>query len=154
MAEKVDPELCKKCGYRGTPLCTHPTGEYREDDKDLLKRISKLQMSGRGHLYHGWKDPDDDRCVLVARDNTTLDPKPSQKLYNHSPDGFNWGYHGSAPAQLALAILFDVTEDANLSIRLHQLFKDDFVAGWGSRWETTTQEVKAWVATNMPADWV
>ena len=33
-----------------------------------------------------------------------LNPKPSQKYDNHSPDGFNWGYGGSGPAQLALAI--------------------------------------------------
>lgn len=33
-----------------------------------------------------------------------LDPAPSQKVRNHSPDGFNWGYEGSGPAQLALAI--------------------------------------------------
>lgn len=34
-----------------------------------------------------------------------LDPKPSQEIWNHSPDGFNWGYSGSGPAQLGLAIL-------------------------------------------------
>lgn len=33
-----------------------------------------------------------------------LDPAESQKVHNHSPDGFNWGYGGSGPAQLALAI--------------------------------------------------
>ncbi len=33
-----------------------------------------------------------------------LNPAPSQKVRNHSPDGFNWGYGGSGPAQLALAI--------------------------------------------------
>jgi hypothetical protein len=36
-----------------------------------------------------------------------LDPGTSQHLCNHSPDGFEWGYHGSGPAQLALAILLD-----------------------------------------------
>lgn len=30
-----------------------------------------------------------------------------QEIRNHSPDGFNWGYAGSGPAQLALAILAD-----------------------------------------------
>jgi hypothetical protein len=34
-----------------------------------------------------------------------LNPAPSQKVVNHSPDGFAWGYAGSGPAQLALAIL-------------------------------------------------
>jgi hypothetical protein len=33
-----------------------------------------------------------------------LNPKQSQKVWNHSPDGFNWGYGGSGPSQLALAI--------------------------------------------------
>lgn len=36
---------------------------------------------------------------------TPLDPK--LKLVNHSPTGFSWGYGGSGPAQLALAILAD-----------------------------------------------
>jgi hypothetical protein len=40
----------------------------------------------------------------VYLDGEWLDPKPSQKWHNHSPDGFNWGYGGSGPAQLALAI--------------------------------------------------
>jgi len=28
----------------------------------------------------------------------------SQQVINHSPDGFNWGYGGSGPAQLSLGI--------------------------------------------------
>jgi hypothetical protein len=35
-----------------------------------------------------------------------LDPRLD--LYNHSPTGFAWGYGGSGPAQLALALLADV----------------------------------------------
>lgn len=38
-----------------------------------------------------------------------LDPKPSQKIRNHSPDGFAWGYNGSGPSQLALAIMYKLT---------------------------------------------
>ena len=36
-----------------------------------------------------------------------LSPAKSQKVRNHSPDGFAWGYGGSGPAQLALAILLE-----------------------------------------------
>lgn len=43
------------------------------------------------------------RMVLI--DGKQLSPGPSQQYYNHSPDGFNWGYGGSGPAQLALAIM-------------------------------------------------
>lgn len=40
-----------------------------------------------------------------------LMPERSQKVCNHSPDGFAWGYGGSGPSQLALAILLEICED-------------------------------------------
>ena len=45
----------------------------------------------------------------VFLDGKPLDPSPSLKVRNHSPAGFNWGYGGSGPAQLALAIMLRVT---------------------------------------------
>jgi len=43
-------------------------------------------------------------------------------LWNHSPTGFEFGYGGSGPAQLALAILADCCgEDA--AVAYHQAFK-------------------------------
>lgn len=45
----------------------------------------------------------------VYLDGKWLDPRPSQKEHNHSPDGFSWGYEGSGPAQLALAIVLRLT---------------------------------------------
>ena len=50
------------------------------------------------------------------------------ELYNHSPTGFGWGYDGAAPAQLARAILAEVTGDNALAVRLHQEFKRDVIA--------------------------
>jgi hypothetical protein len=50
---------------------------------------------------------DENRNVWL--DGRWLDPKPSQAVSNHSPDGFNWGYGESGPAQLALAILLELT---------------------------------------------
>lgn len=44
----------------------------------------------------------------VILNNTLLDPAKSQDITNHSPDGFNWGYPGSGPAQLALAICLEL----------------------------------------------
>jgi len=49
----------------------------------------------------------------VWLDGKLLDPKPSQEHRNHSPDGFNWGYGGSGPAQLALAIVLKITGKPN-----------------------------------------
>jgi hypothetical protein len=44
-------------------------------------------------------------------------------LWSHSPDGFEWGYGGSGPAQLALAILADCLGDDERAVALHQPFK-------------------------------
>ncbi len=60
-------------------------------------------------------------------DGRELRPDRSQNLWNHSPDGFNWGYGGSGPAQLALAILLELT-DRQTAISWHQDFKWGFVA--------------------------
>jgi hypothetical protein len=81
----------------------------------------------------------------VTKDGKPLSPVPSQKLYNHSPDGFQWGYRGSGFAQLALALLLDATGDPELSVRLYQDFKWAFVATWGEKWEITTEQIKFWI---------
>lgn len=58
----------------------------------------------------------------------TLDLNRSLQLVNHSPSGFNWGYGGSGPAQLALALLVEfMPNKETLAIRLHQQFKVDVV---------------------------
>lgn len=57
-----------------------------------------------------------------------LSPAISQKICNHSPDGFSWGYSGSGAAQLALAILYDVSHDKKLSSDYHQEFKEIYVS--------------------------
>ena len=54
-------------------------------------------------VYEGLVDEGSDPLVLVNGEKL-----PSRlDLANHSPDGLNWGYSGSGPAQLALAILAD-----------------------------------------------
>ncbi len=48
-------------------------------------------------------------------------------LWNHSPTGFEFGYGGSGPAQLALAILADCRGD-ELAVTYRQAFKREVVA--------------------------
>jgi hypothetical protein len=55
-------------------------------------------------------------------------PRALPKCLNvirHSPTGFEWGYPGSGPAQLALAILMDALgkHQKERARRLHQAFK-------------------------------
>lgn len=59
-----------------------------------------------------------------------LNPSKSQKISNHSPDGFNWSYGGSGPAQLALAIcleLYGGKKNEPLQFD-YQQFKWDYIA--------------------------
>ncbi len=46
--------------------------------------------------------------VYVQFEDGKAYPLPARcEIWNHSPSGFEWGYGGSGPAQLALAILAD-----------------------------------------------
>jgi len=73
-----------------------------------------------------------------------LSPKHSQKIINHSPDGFSWGYSGSGPAQLALAILLTCTTEDDAR-RLHQVFKSEVVATWPQKNFSRTFPVMRWL---------
>jgi hypothetical protein len=89
-------------------------------------------------------------CEVILRrasgGKTLLTPEESRKVWNHSPAGFNWGYGGSGPAQLALAILMDFTRDKNLAVQHHQAFKWAFVSRWqGDIWELTGEEIQQWL---------
>ena len=56
-----------------------------------------------------------------------LNPKKSLRVCNHSPDGFNWGYAGSGPTQLALAICLELYSEEKAQ-RIHQTFKLRYIA--------------------------
>lgn len=71
--------------------------------------------------------------------------KPRTDLRNHSPDGFGWGYGGSAPAQLALAMLADFADDET-ALQYYQQFKADFVAPLqGNLWVMESIDIEAWL---------
>jgi hypothetical protein len=64
---------------------------------------------------------------VVYLDGEYLSPKQSQGIYNHSPDGFSYGYLGSGCAQLALAILLKIG-DKGIAVAQHQEFKRALIA--------------------------
>ena len=66
-------------------------------------------------------------CVVTVN-GEPLDPRLD--LYNHSPDGFEWGYIGSGPAQLALAILAYELQDDHKVMTLYQDFKHKTLANF------------------------
>ena len=78
--------------------------------------------------------------VLVTANGRSLHPRLD--LRNHSPTGFEWGYGGSGPAQLALALLADHLNDEVRALQLYQSFKRSVVAGLPDQsWTLTSQEM-------------
>lgn len=85
--------------------------------------------------------------------NAIFDPRPSQSVINHSPDGFAWGYSGSGPAQLALAILIDHFKHTGrvypveLAKRFYQQFKDIAIATIpkDEGWSMNSMQVEGWL---------
>jgi hypothetical protein len=80
-------------------------------------------------------------AVIVTVDGRRLNPRLD--LWNHSPTGFEWGYAGSGPAQLALAILVDHLGDNEQALNLYQRFKWAVVAELPHReWILTSDEIE------------
>jgi hypothetical protein len=77
-----------------------------------------------------------DGCKVTRTEGTQMQPLPLRlDIWNHSPTGFEWGYGGSGPAQLSLALLVDALHDEEMAARLHQDFKWEVISrlpfeGW------------------------
>lgn len=100
---------------------------------------------------------------------TEVTPTASLAVRNHSPTGFECGYAGSGPAQLALALLLDFFGgetmpdmiDAPMWIRdvvhdNYQMFKDDVIAKIklrnGDSVQIDEDEIRAWLHGQRAAD--
>ena len=77
---------------------------------------------------------------------------PRLDIWNKSPTGFEWGYGGSGPAQLAIALLADAYDD-KIATQYFQNFKRDVVSTFSKdRWELTEDEIKETVEGYLSAD--
>ena len=87
---------------------------------------------------------EDGRWWEVTLDGAALPPR--HDLRNHSPDGFSWGYGGSGPSQLALAMLVTITTKAE-ALREYQNFKWACLARIPSStsWKLPVGRIAAWL---------
>lgn len=90
----------------------------------------------------GAKDTSGETMVRVIENGDSRTLPARLDLRNHSPTGFNWGYAGSGPAQLALAIVADVTNDDGTALHTYMDFKRGMIAAMGKGdWRLTESEV-------------
>jgi len=101
----------------------------------------------RGVVYVGYRRRGD-AIVEKRPSQERLTPDWSLELVNHSPSGFEWGYGGSGPAQFALALLLDYTDDEAFALDHYQEFKTEVVSqldctGSSEYWRLTASEIDA-----------
>ncbi len=105
-------------------------------------------------VYSGTRDVSLGKCKVYVRvgDRKPTPLKLCKGILNHSPSGFEWGYSGSGPAQLALAILVDALgaktrDEKDRAIQLHQAFKSAVIVSLPSgSWTMTHGKVLEVVA--------
>lgn len=87
---------------------------------------SKERQRGQGRLFKDPELPFSGDIILKRSENGSILTNVPQQIELHSPNGFEWGYGGSGPAELALNILAMFT-DCQTAEELHQIFKWDYI---------------------------
>ena len=84
--------------------------------------------------------------TIVESTHASHEVKDLPHIQLHSPDGFEWGYGGSGPADLALSILAHALGNREQAKKLHQWFKWEFVRKFRfTGFQLSQAEVLAWV---------
>ena len=116
--------------------------EKRQDNTTVAcLRVPQDTSQGRDviHAVRGAVEPE------VTVGGEPLDWRTSLAVRDHSPSGIEWGYGGSGPSQLALAILLAMT-DRETAERRHQQFKVDIIARISeSEWTLPLRDVRRWL---------
>lgn len=96
--------------------------------------------------YRGLRHPESGSTFVSVRDDQKQTVSPLNDGYRYvkySPTGFEWGYTGSGPAQLAFAILLHHYGAPGPALLFAQDFKEREIAMLNSdRWEMTSEQVE------------
>lgn len=87
-------------------------------------------------IYHGDRTIDG---LQVTVDGAPLDPAMALKTF--SENGFEWGYEGIEPTQLAFALLADHLGNTDKAASLADGFMRGIVANFGNEWELTAEDM-------------
>lgn len=144
----------ERCANARTTRCTCACGganhgrRMRDHEHDEAMPLTDLRVfNGPAEQRFRALAPGADADIRLWRDdNGNALANIPQSLCLHSPTGFEWGYHGSGPAELALNILNLFVTPATAH-QLHQEFKDRYVATLPRDGGIIhAKEVKRWIA--------
>lgn len=88
---------------------------------------------------------------LIEEGKVENESYPLTHILRHSPDGFQWGYGGSGPSDLALSIMTDYFSRQGVVTSLteadgcYQAFKWDFISKIAEDgWSITDEQIHQW----------
>ena len=152
-----------RCPVCGRDVALRKNGiirEHRAPGETRVCRGAGLSTDRAMKVYRGRRLPGGSVSVTVERGEKGTTEFLRQVVV-HSPTGFEWGYGGSGPADLALSILADLFGERQRSRplytdrgverawRLHDAFKWDWVARvsqGATEWAVGELFIRAWVA--------
>ena len=103
-------------------------------------RGAGFRIVSRPRIYRGQRQAGSCVVTVEADGKPEHALNPRLDLAKHSPTGFEWGYSGSGPAQLALALLCDALVDDERAIALYQRFK--------FAWVCSLRRYEPWLVTD------
>ena len=114
------------------------------DERPSIAGDSKGVATAENTVYRGRRDP----AAPVSEElEVTVDGEPLAKRYDllsASPSGFETGYNGSGPAQLAIALLAHAYDD-EFACEYYQQFKGGVVSNLPEGgWILTKTDLDAW----------
>jgi len=98
------------------------------------------------------------RTEVLVSDQHQGFTKHLAHFVRHSPDGFEWGYGGSGPSDLARSILIDYfggvgnPEATAKAEPLYQKFKFAFLASSSEEFALGETEIEEWISLHGAAD--
>jgi len=140
---------CARCGRRLKdpnatygPICARKVAaEQARDQRNADDSIIITPTITDG--YAGARDENGNVKVVRIRNGRQ---EPLRHLVRHSPTGFEWGYGGSGPADLARSIIADALGTTDPAI--YQEFKWEFVSKWPDQWEISLDMILEWVGVD------
>ena len=159
--ENYEERAAREPEDSGAGLTADTLRDVKHEINDLISALKSnlgedTDGPGPERTYRGARSGNENAVTVSWHDGggrlqaQALDPRLD--LWNHSPTGMEWGYLGSGPAQLALAILADATQDSAYAKTQHQPFKQDVISRIrGNSWTIHGEDVAGWVLDH-PAD--